>query len=140
MRTFDITLTKDGQPVVLRMRLTMESRKKLKALYKEKNLETIFEAMDDIDKMTTIITEALNYKGNTNEVKTGEEFIDLMVDNYKGGMEETWDVISGIAYESGLISKKMKEAIDKQANDAFDIDFEEFGEEGNRKAPQVSTT
>lgn len=118
------------------LRLTIKGQLNLKKKYNENAVATIFNAIDDLDRQLDVITEALNYAGNENEIKTGEEFLDSFIDDGKCGQEEIAEVLASIAKVSGLINDKQYEAIVKYVKEATDEVFAEFDEESkNAKKP-----
>lgn len=118
------------------LRLTIKGQLNLKKKYNENAVATIFNAIDDLDRQLDVITEALNYAGNENEIKTGEEFLDAFIDDEHYGQEEIATVLASIAKVSGLINDKQYEAIVKYVKEATDEVFAEFDEESkNAKKP-----
>ena len=73
--------------------------------------------------MLAVFKEALNYKDNDNTIKDGEELYDLIVDADMGGVSGFQKILTGIARESGLLTEKEMETINKKAEtfveDAF---------------------
>lgn len=120
MRAYALDLVNSGEPVHVELRLTLGSQLTLKKKYNENALATIFGALDDPEKMAAVFDQALNYKGNTNTIKKGEELYDLIADNDLGGVEGFQKILSGIARASGLLSEKEKAAVDAQGEKLFE--------------------
>lgn len=120
MRTYELNLKRDGEPVKVNLRLTLGSQLTLKKKYNENALSTIFGALDDPEKMVTVFNQALNYKDNENEITDGAELYDLIADNDLGGVTGFQEILSGIARESGLLTEKEKAAVNAQAEKLFD--------------------
>lgn len=72
---------------------------------KASTMGIIMEAIDDPVAMSDLLTEALNWDGNSNKVHSGEELYDLMVENGYSGTEAFLDVVLGIAQNAGLLSE-----------------------------------
>lgn len=123
MRSYEIEVLKNGEPVTVSLRLTLKGQMNLKKQYNENALTTIFGGMDDVRKMLAVFKEALNYKDNENTIKDGEELYDLIVDADMGGVSGFQKILTGIARESGLLTEKEMETLNKKAEtfveDAF---------------------
>lgn len=117
MRTYILKLVKDGEPVRVDLRLTLGSQLALKKKYSENAISTIFGALDDPEKMVTVFNQALNFKGNENVIKDGEELYDLIADNDLGGLSGFQQILTSIARESGILSEKEKESLDKKGEE-----------------------
>lgn len=137
---YEMTLFDGNEEVKVTLRLPILAQINLKKKYpKEATDETgrasamgvILAAMSNEEITVGIFDEALNYKGNTNTIKSGADLYDLLVDNGYRGLESFVPVIANLAYESGIISAKFKEAIEKQAQ-GVDAIYEE-AEEGTAK-------
>lgn len=104
-----------GESIDVSLRLTISGQMALKKKWKESTTDTLFGAMDDIERMVDVMTKALTYTGNKNTIKTGEELVDLMAANGMLGMANKQKVITAIGQTSGIFSEKEKEAIDTRA-------------------------
>lgn len=104
-----------GESIDVSLRLTISGQMSLKKKWKESTTDTLFGAMDDIERMVDVMTKALTYTGNKNTIKTGEELVDLMAANGMLGMANKQKVITAIGQTSGIFSEKEKEAIDTRA-------------------------
>jgi predicted nucleic acid-binding Zn-ribbon protein len=130
------TYTTSVNGITCNLRLTIKGQLNLKKKYKENAVATIFNAIDDVERQIDVITEALNYAGNENEIKSGEEFLDAFVDDEHYGQEEIAKVLASIAKISGLINDKQYDAIVKYVAEATEEVFAEFDEESkNAKKP-----
>lgn len=130
------TYTKSVNGITCNLRLTIKGQLNLKKKYNENAVATIFNAIDDLDRQLDVITEALNYSGNENEIKTGEEFLDAFIDDGNCGQEAIAEVLASIARVSGLINDKQCDAIVKYVQNASEEVFAEFDEESkNAKKP-----
>lgn len=65
----------------------------------------IMEAIDDPAAMSDLLTEALNWDGNPNKLRSGEDLYDEMVENGYSGTEDFLDVVLGIAHNAGLLNE-----------------------------------
>ena len=119
-RAYILNLNSDGENIEVKLRLTLGSQLALKKKYNENALTTIFGALDDPEKMVAVFNQALNYKGNQNTIKNGEELYALIADNDLGGVTGFQQILSGIARQSGLLTEKEKEAIDNEGKKMFD--------------------
>lgn len=122
MRTYILKLVKDGEPVRVDLRLTLGSQLALKKKYNENAISTIFGGLDDPEKMVAVFNQALNFKGNENTITDGEELYDLIADNDLGGLTGFQQILTSIARESGILSEKEKEALDKRGEELINGD------------------
>jgi hypothetical protein len=119
MRTYNVNVeTANGREDV-QLRLTLQGQINLKKKYKKNAVELVFDAIDDCELMADILTEALNFKGNTNTIKTGAELYDAIADT-TDGINGFCDVLLGIATDSGLISAKQADVIRRGLDGAVD--------------------
>jgi hypothetical protein len=135
MKTFTLYLNKDDEEIQVDLRLDIECVLALKKKYNEMTVETIFSAIEDPEKLIFIFDKALNYNGNHNTVKTGKDLYNLIVDNDRGGMEGFWEVLSGIARESGILSEKMAQRMDDNADKLFSGLFAEEPQGNSNSQP-----
>lgn len=123
----------DGKSIPVSLRLSIGAQIQLKKKWKETTTSTLFNAVDDVERFVDVIDYALKWKGNTNEIKSGEELLDLMAANDMLGMVAKQTLITSIGRASGLFSDKEKENIDNKAKKAID---ELFAEEDNEAKNQ----
>jgi hypothetical protein len=123
-----------GESVPVSLRLGAGGQLKLKKRWNEGTTETLFGAMDDIERFIDVCTIALTYTGNKNTIKNGEDLIDLMAANGMLGMAEKQKVITSIAYASGIFSEKEKKSIDSRAEKALDGVFDDEDEKEAKNA------
>lgn len=134
-----------------KLRLTLKGQKNLR----ERNpgtpvIAAIMGALDDPEDMDALLTEALNWEGNSNKIHTGEELYDEMVDNGYSGSEDFMRVVLGIAKNAGLITEddrtKMEritgKLIRRNMDDLLDEldEDEQEGEESPENPPQEFKT
>lgn len=119
-KTYEITLTDDNDnAVIVNLRLTIGGQINLQTKFKKDNaLNIIFDAIDNVQIMSAVLTEALNYAGNTNKIKTGTELYDMLVDNGFCGTTDFVNIMTNIALNSGLINKDQFDAINNMADEA----------------------
>ena len=115
----------EGKTIPVSLRLSIGSQIQLKKKYKETTTSTLFNAVDDVERFVDVIDASLKWKGNENEIKSGEELIDLMAANDMLGMVSKQTLITAIGRASGLFSEKEKEKIDERAKKAIDGLFAE---------------
>lgn len=118
----------DGTVVPVSLRLGVGGQLKLKKKWNESTTDTIFNAVDDIERFVDVMSQSLNYVGNKNEIKTGEELIDLMAYNDMLGMSAKQKIITSLGRASGIFSEKEKEAIDARAERMIDGAFNDEDE------------
>ena len=132
--TYDIELTgRDGSPITVALRLNVLAQIKLKKKWNEGTTDTLFNAVDDIERFVDVMDAALKWMGNANTVLTGSDLVDLMAENDLLGMAEKQQIITSIGRVSGIFSAKEKAAIDKRAGSMFDDLLEDDEAEGNEK-------
>lgn len=101
-----------GENIEIGLRISIGSQKNLEKKYcKQPNqvlMETIIMSALTPSIMTDVLTEALNYKGNENSIKSGDELYELLVDNGYSGTVDFMGLIGDIALTSGIISEDVK--------------------------------
>lgn len=120
---------------VYKLRLTLKGQKNLRQRNPDAPIiATIMGAVDDPEDMDALLTEALNWEGNSNSIHSGEELYDEMVDNGYSGSESFLQVVLGIAKNAGLLTederKKVERVTRKLINSSMDAFDEELAEEG----------
>lgn len=131
---------------VVKLRLTLRGQKAIREKYPDDSvLTTIMDAVDDPEAMDLVLSQALNFDGNDNKIRSGEVLYDLLVDNGYEGQEDFLGLMMDIAKGAGLVTKddrdKLGRVISKQIRmgmerleNALDapetLDSFEEGEEG----------
>lgn len=115
--------TGNGDSVDVSLRLGVGGQLKLKKKWNESTTDTLFTAVDDIERFVDVMTQSLNFTGNKNSIKSGEELIDLMAMNDLLGMTEKQKIITSLGRVSGIFSEKEKQAIDARAESMIDGAF-----------------
>lgn len=110
MNTYNINVNVNGEETEIKLRLTLGSQQKLKKKYNQTAMSTLYDAIDDAEVLANVMTEALTYKGNENQIKDGAELYDILVDNGYAGVEDFARLAMGIANSSGLVSERQAEA------------------------------
>lgn len=124
MNAYEIELEKqDGTTVKASLRLNIAAQIALKKKYHESTTQTIFGAIDDVERCVEVFKQALNWTGNTNEIKSGEELLDLMAANDMLGMVAKQQVLTSIGRVSGLFSEAEKAKIDARGEGMLDDAF-----------------
>lgn len=124
----------DGKSIPVALRLGIGAQIQLKKKWKENTTSTLFGAVDDIERFIDVMDAALKWKGNSNEIKSGEELIDLMAANDMLGMVAKQELLTSIGRTSGLFSDEEKAKIDARAKKAIDGIFDEDEVEGDEEA------
>lgn len=131
------------------LRLTVGGQKALKKKFGENALEVVMDAVGDLEKICAVLTEALSWVGNPNDVTDGEAFYDLLVDNDYSGMSQFMDLMCDICVCSGLLTEKqgqmvkvkMVTGLDEVINSLFDeASAAENAEEGAGEKPRPTMT
>lgn len=138
MNAYEIDLEKqDGTKVHVSLRLNVAGQLRLKKKYNESTTSTIFGAIDDIERCVDVFDASLKWAGNENEIKSGEELLDLMAVNDMLGMVAKQHILTSIGRVSGLFSEIEKEKIDARSEGMIDKAFaygdDDDGEEGDEK-------
>lgn len=131
---------------VVKLRLTLRGQKAIREKYPDDSvMTTIMDAVDDPEAMDLVLTQALNFDGNDNKIRSGEALYDLLVDNGYEGQEDFLGLMMDIAKGAGLVTQddrdKLGRVISKQIRmgmerleNALDtpetLDSFEEGEEG----------
>lgn len=114
MKTYDRIL--DGKQYSFR--LTALAQKEMERKFKAPAMQIMFQAVDDIEKMTYLLGVAANYKGNDNPTTDGDDIYNLLVDDGVCGQDGFFEVACKIAIASGIMSEdfagKTVEAIKKE--------------------------
>lgn len=142
---------------IAKLRLTLKSQKLLREKYPDEAvLSAILSAVDEPEDMEYLLTLALNFEGNDNEIKDGAELYDLLVDNGYCGQEDFMGLAIEIAKNAGLVSQddknKLHKIVTRQIRRQFDSledvfegdgmatldgETEEEGEEGPENPPRT---
>lgn len=131
---YDITVhNATGASVSVALRLPIAAQLELKKKYNEDTRTTLFEAAKDDEKMIEILTKALNWSGNTNSLKSGEDLIESLIDNGDFGIVARQRLMIELGGVSGIFSKKEKDMIlgkvDKMEDDMLhEVEAEETDE------------
>lgn len=137
VNAYELTLERgNGDTVDVALRLGVGGQLKLKKKWNESTTDTLFTAVDDVERFVDLMTQSLNFTGNKNTIQSGEELIDLMAMNDLLGMTEKQKIITSLGRVSGIFSEKEKQAIDLRAeamiDGAFadDLEIEDTGKKG----------
>lgn len=136
-----VKLELDGASV--KLRLTLKGQKALRERYPEDSvLSTIMDAVDDPETMDLVLTQALNFEGNDNKVRSGEKLYDLLVDSGYEGQEDFLGLMMDIARNAGLvtqddrdklgrvISKQIRKGMERLENALDEPETQDSDEEG----------
>lgn len=103
----------------------------------------IMDAIDDPVAMSDLLTEALNWEGNPNKMRSGEALYDEMVENGYSGTEDFLEVVLGIAHNAGLLSEDDRVRVERSTKRmlrdgmaGFDVPEEEEEGEESPENPQ----
>lgn len=120
VNTYDFVVeTSEHEEISVSLRLGVGSQIRLKKKWNEGTTETIFNAVDDIERFVDIMGEALKWKGNKNTIKNGEDLVDLMMSNDMLGMAEKQKILTAVGRASGIFSEKERKVIDKRGEKVF---------------------
>ena len=131
---YDITAHNEtGASVSVALRLPIAAQLELKKKYNEDTRTTLFEAAKDDEKMIEILTKALNWSGNTNALKSGEDLIESLIDSGDFGIVARQRLMIELGGVSGIFSNKEKDMIlgkvDKMEDDMLhEVESEETDE------------
>ena len=131
---YDITVhNATGASVSVALRLPIAAQLELKKKYNEDTRTTLFEAAKDHEKMIEILTKALNWSGNTNALKSGEDLIESLIDGGDFGIVARQRLMIELGGVSGIFSNKEKDMIlgkvDKMEDDMLhEVEAEETDE------------
>lgn len=131
---YDITVhNATGASVSVALRLPIAAQLELKKKYNEDTRTTLFEAAKDDEKMIEILTKALNWSGNTNALKSGEDLIESLIDDGDFGIVARQRLMIELGGVSGIFSNKEKDMIlgkvDKMEDDMLhEVESEETDE------------
>lgn len=130
---YDITIhTAEGMSAVVALRLPIGAQLEMKKKLGEDTRTSLFEAAKDDEKMIEILTRALNWAGNSNSVKSGEELLEALIDTGDFGIIARQRLMIEVGAVSGIFSVKEKDVImsrvDKMENEILDEDEEEAEE------------
>lgn len=125
LNTYDIHVGSDE----VKLRLTWRGQMNLKKKYNAEALGVIFDAIADIEKAVNVLTEALNYNGNENPYKKGEDLYDALVDDGMTGYDGIAKIMAGIAVSSGIIAQDKADAIVNYMVKAMNANFDALARE-----------
>ena len=96
-----------------KLRLTMAGQKTLLERFPGENIiGIIMGAPDDLERMSALLTEALNWEGNSNKIHTGEELYDELVDAGYAGSADFMKVCLNIAKNAGLLTQDDRDRLE----------------------------
>ena len=116
---YELELTKDGEVVNVALRLTTAAQITLKKHWQENTIATMMGAVDDPERMVDVLNQALNWPGNANPVKKGDELADIMADNGLLGIVAKQRLMTALCKVSGILSEEEHKKMDDQANKMF---------------------
>lgn len=97
-----------------KLRLTMAGQKALLEHNPGENiLAIIMGAADDLDGLEDLLTQALNWEGNTNKIHSGEELYDALVDAGYCGTGDFMKVALNIAKNAGIINQASRDRLER---------------------------
>lgn len=135
INSYDFELQNEkGETIPVSLRLGIGAQVQLKKKWKENTTNTLFNAIDDVERFIDVMDASLKFKGNENTIKTGEELIDLMAANDMLGMLAKQTLITSIGRASGLFSEDEKKKIDERAAKAVDGAFTDEEEPDEKNA------
>lgn len=104
-----------------KLRLTMAGQKALLERDPEQKniLAIIMGAADDLDDMEALLTEALNWEGNSNKIHSGAELYDELVDAGYCGTEDFMKVALNIAKNAGIITQDSRDRLERVVGKAI---------------------
>lgn len=103
-----------------KLRLTMAGQKALLERNPGQNiLGVLMSAVDDLQIMEDLLTEALNWEGNSNTIHTGAELYDSLVDAGFCGSADFTKVVLNIAKNAGLLTQDDRDRLERVVGKAF---------------------
>jgi F0F1-type ATP synthase alpha subunit len=127
----ELSVNRGDELVVVSLRLTTAGQISLKKRWNENTISTLFGAIDDVERFADVLTQALNYPGNQNVIKKGDELADLLADNDLSGIANKQKLMSAIGRASGILSEQEKEKMDRNADKMMDGLSEDEDNKGN---------
>lgn len=123
------------EDMALQLRLTVTGQRTLKERFDEDSLQTVAEAATDGQRMAALLEAALNWRGNTNAIRSGEELYDRLVDEGWGGPARFGGLAFDIAEASGLLETAQAERLKSSMAETVEEAFRTLGEptEGQRE-------
>ncbi|MCD7770136.1 MAG: hypothetical protein LUH36_08505 [Oscillospiraceae bacterium] len=107
-----------------RLRLTVGGQRRLKEKLDADAMSVILAAGGDVEYMTALLTEALNWTDSGNSITDGEELYDLLVDEGYAGQGKFGKLAVDIGVCSGLMEskdgKKVSDLLIQRTSEAFD--------------------
>lgn len=106
-----------------RLRLTMAGQKALRDKWGEDILTLLLSAAGEGEKLCDLLTQALSWPGNENEIRDGEALYDRLVDEGWRGQ----GAFAGLAFDlgeaSGLLTRdqvrELKQSVERAFEEAF---------------------
>lgn len=103
-----------------KLRLTMAGQKVLLERNPGQNiLAILMSAVDDLKIMEDLLTEALNWEGNSNSIHTGAELYDNLVDAGFCGSIDFTKVVLNIAKNAGLLTQNDRDRLERVVGKAI---------------------
>lgn len=104
----DVTVKDDnGADITVSLRFTVASGIKLKKKFKEESRNVFISAGRDDERLVDVLTECLNWSGNENKIKSGEELLERLIDSSPNGFGSIsrMKLIGEIGYASGIFDE-----------------------------------
>ncbi len=117
--------------VQLRLRLTVAGQRTLRERFEQDILQLILEAALDAERMAALLDAALNWPGSGNEIRSGEELFDRLVDEGWCGQEAFGGLAFDIAAASGLLTEEQVRQLKESMAQAVDHAFQGLEEEAD---------
>ncbi len=119
----------------LRLRLTVAGQRALRERFEEDILQLILEAALDAERMAALLDAALNWSGSDNEIRSGEELFDRLVDEGWSGQEAFGGLAFDIAAASGLLTAEQVRQLKESMAQAVEGAFQGLEEDGESPFP-----
>lgn len=116
----EFTVNRGDEIVTVALRLTTAGQISLKKRWNENTISTLFGSIDDIERFADLLTQALNWPGNQNVIKKGDELADLLADNDLLGIANKQKLVTAIGRASGILSAEEQARMDENADKMFD--------------------
>lgn len=116
---YDVELHDDNNAAItVGLRLPIGAQAELRKKYKMETRNLLFAASTDDDMLLSLFDKCLNWSGNSNAVKSGEELYERMVDEGIMGVIERQRIVINIGAASGIFSEDEKVQLLKKVDAA----------------------
>lgn len=109
---------------VYKLRLTTGAQRKLIGTYSLPTMQILLDAVDDLDKMAVVMEAALSWPGSGNPETSGDDLIDLLVDEGYSGQGDFAKILLQLGVNSGVLDERMYQTLVRSLEDRLKLVYD----------------